>query len=310
MSIPKLRNALDDQNPYMDVSKEDVIQEFYQLFEEFWGKGDTKFEARPGICSESTCTCFEYPGYAFVGNKTGDYFTLVFTKVNDDFKACSRFKFDEEGVRYRVWFNPKSDETIIYPRGSKGYLMGVACRDAFKELYSKRMKILGHFEWARWMHRHQNLFKSFKLPPILWRNAYNFYSLYKELEKFTYISMMQAVAAEAMEEYEKLLPFDDLGLLSWILDQADEDGLLYYCANFANSDLEGDTVAVPGFENLMFKEPGFVLVIRYFLIQNFKFEMLSNRYHFPKGKGPVALSKERFYAKDGELYMLNLLKRK
>jgi hypothetical protein len=310
MSIPNLREALNDNNPYMDVSKEDVIQEFYALFAKFIANGDTKFEARPGICSESTCACFEYPGFAFVGNKTGDYFTLVFTKVDDDFKACSRFEFDEEGIRHPVWFNPKSDETIIYPRGSGKYLMGVACRSAFNELYSKRIKIISHFEWVKWMNCHENLYKSFKLPPILWRNAYKFYSLYQELEEFTNISMMQTIAAEAMAEYDKLLPTDDLGLLSWILDNADEEGFLDYCYNYADADLEGDTIAVRGFENLKFKEPGFVLVIRYFLTQKFKFEVLSNRYNFPEGKDPVALSKERFHAKDGELYMLNLLKRR
>jgi hypothetical protein len=92
MDIKMIDAFLDNKKTYQDLPKEEFIKKLAVRFIEFKIAGDSQLISYVGKCTG----CQEGKiGYAFVGNKTGKYFNLLFIStdgvINDLFE-CGSFK--------------------------------------------------------------------------------------------------------------------------------------------------------------------------------------------------------------------------
>lgn len=93
-------SVLDDGRTYQDLVKPIFIKKLDAALDTFIAAGDTYLNRYQGTCNSQQCN-FNCAGYSFVGNKSGNYFDLIF-EVKDgvvyDVYECTDFKCDSPNV--------------------------------------------------------------------------------------------------------------------------------------------------------------------------------------------------------------------
>lgn len=89
-------DLLDEDRTYQDFPKWEFINKLRNVFEKFTSQGDTHLLIFPGRCNGYSCCNFKTGGYIFYGNRTKDYFNLIFELDDNqyvtDMYQCFKFK--------------------------------------------------------------------------------------------------------------------------------------------------------------------------------------------------------------------------
>ena len=94
LDVDMVSELLDSDKTYSDLEKPLFIYKLGNAFGEFLAAGDKHLFLYPGKCCSMECDSSGCPGYAFVGNKSGQFMELVFKEEQGrvtDIYDCSDF---------------------------------------------------------------------------------------------------------------------------------------------------------------------------------------------------------------------------
>jgi len=97
LDIDMVDELLDSDRTYADLEKSMFIHKLGNAFDQFLSEGDEYLKLFPGKCVSDECDSCGCSGYAFLGNKSGQYMDLVFKEAKGrvtDIYDCSEFKAD------------------------------------------------------------------------------------------------------------------------------------------------------------------------------------------------------------------------
>ena len=225
MDVGMLDILLDDEKTYQCATKEVFLKKLSKLFKNFQQENDTFFVARPGKCKSDECTNKGCSGYAFVGNKTDNYMSLVFEQVGDeyiDICNCNDFVADEyeleiEGTyRHRGLFL-KDDELADFVPSVDYLITSQKCQYAYEEIIQFGNQLMNKEMYTDWVAKHFYLYDSlgniFSIPA-----AYkNFADAYILFNRFTETLKHEDQANEALTALQHINSSNETELLAWLL---------------------------------------------------------------------------------------------
>lgn len=158
LNITSLSRHLNDQYPYLGVSKPVVLEGMEDVFRQFQEKGDSLLERHEAICDSRTCSNRGCLGYVFRGNHSGSLLSLLFEEANNvctDICQCFDFRPLDESI-------PDGDRILLEFNGAN------LTRKEVRELVNKVEAALEEVElykgrkvkwetFQNWLERHENL---------------------------------------------------------------------------------------------------------------------------------------------------------
>ena len=104
LDIEMVNSILEDNRTYQDFPKKKFIDKLDDAIDDFLKSGDTFLHAHSGYCNSEKCN-FKCKGYTFIGNKSNNYFDLIFDikeGIVNDIYECTKFKCNEKGLNKNI----------------------------------------------------------------------------------------------------------------------------------------------------------------------------------------------------------------
>ncbi|OAB30564.1 hypothetical protein SAMN05444395_11143 [Flavobacterium fryxellicola] len=104
LDIDMLNSILEDNRTYQNFDKKKFISKLDDAMDEFLKYGDTFLHMHSGYCNSEKCN-FKCKGYTFIGNKSNNYFDLIFDikeGIVNDIYECTKFKCNEKGLNKNI----------------------------------------------------------------------------------------------------------------------------------------------------------------------------------------------------------------
>ena len=229
MNIDNLRLILNDKYLYQDTTKEIFLNEIESFFEAHKNSEDTELIIYKGKCAGKTCENCGKQGYRFVGNKSKNYFDLLFEMNGDDITdicSCPQFNANEEidnlGEKGEIEIN--LDDQASYVKTPEYWTKLYAATTACSEIITTPPRIVSYNELCYWIDKNAvtdsliGRFDLFGEPNIMkWTK---FSILYADLKKIrSYITSHIEEFRLAIYQSKKIQTEQDL--VDWIVKYED-----------------------------------------------------------------------------------------
>jgi hypothetical protein len=186
MNLSMLDVLLDESNTYQDVVKDVFIEKLDKVFTNFKDNGDTHLLAFKGVCVSKECGntgCF---GYSFIGNNSKQHIDLIFDEASDDVKdifQCRALDRNDKSIEQNneLSFDINFDEVAGFKPSADFLILNQQCKLACDELLQYGDRMTDKDIYIPWLKKYYELNNSFDLPPIFYRDQYNFHSLYSKI---------------------------------------------------------------------------------------------------------------------------------
>lgn len=149
MNIDNLRLFLKDEILYQDTTKEIFLNEIESIFEAHKNSEDTELIICKGKCAGKTCENCGKQGYRFVGNKSKNYFDLLFEMIGDDITdiySCAQFntfdEIDKLGTKAEVEIN--LDDQASYVKTPEYWAKVYAATTAWSEIITTPPRVISY----------------------------------------------------------------------------------------------------------------------------------------------------------------------
>ena len=217
-----LELLLDDSKTYQHTPKAFFLEKLELAFTEFRESLDTDLIAISGKCVNKDCPNNGCKGFSFVGNTSGQHLDLIFEETETDYSdicQCRDFDpvFKPEHLTQTIDLDIKHDEYIDFKPDIDFLISSQKCRMACDELKEAgKSELIGPAIFLNWLEKYKELFQTFDLPPIFYRDYYDFYSLYIDVNNLAVFLDNEKLAQKAYSEYLLIPPGDEEQLLRWL----------------------------------------------------------------------------------------------
>lgn len=221
MNLSMLDVLLDDSRTYQNVVKNVFIEKLDTVFTRLKDKGDTHLLAFKGVCISKECDNKGCAGYSFIGNNSKQHIDLIFDElsedVNDIYQCFTFDRIDKSIVTEDlISFNIKFDEKADFKPSIEFLIKSNKCESAYNELLKYKDRIIDKDVYIPWLKKYYELYKSFDLPPLFYRDQNNFHSLYYKITDLKNYLKVSNLAEEAVETFKTTINIDENYLLKWL----------------------------------------------------------------------------------------------
>lgn len=192
MDIDYLRKNLRDNYSYQEAPKEIFLMEIEDIFKAHRTSGDNELFIFKGASMSGDCANCGKSGFRFIGDKSHNYFDLIFQIESDDIKdifTCNEFETEENsgelGVQACIYIN--EDDQVSFEKTPEYLNKLNNALSAFNELISTPPRVIKFEDCDYWIRKHTFLYESlggsniFTLP-MKWSK---FLDLYYELNEWS-----------------------------------------------------------------------------------------------------------------------------
>lgn len=156
MDIVNLRLLLKEEYSYQDTTKDIFLTELESIFKAHKNCSDTELVIYEGKCAGRMCENCGKKGYRFVGNKSKNYFDLLFETEGDDIKDiyhCEQFKIFERievlGTRASIEIN--LDDQVTFNKTPEYWSKVYAADKAWKEIITTPPMLMDFKDLCYWV---------------------------------------------------------------------------------------------------------------------------------------------------------------
>ncbi len=226
MDIGMLDLLLNEESTYQDARKEVFLNKLNKVFFNLKKDKDTSLVARIGVCKSTECPNTGCSGYAFVGNNSANYLSLVFKEEEDDYSDifnCNVFNADsydleKEGEwRHRPLLLDQ-DEMANFVPGVDYLITSQKCKNAYEEIMEFSKTLLTKEIYTVWIAKYHYLYDSldnlFDIPAAYKQFVY----LYSSLYRFAKLIPLEAQAQEALTKIQNIDTSLESNLIPWVLE--------------------------------------------------------------------------------------------
>ena len=222
MDLSMLDVLLDENKTYQDARKEVFLKKIEEIFSKLKAKGDTRLESFKGFCNSNECSNKGCKGYSFVGNKSKSHIDLIFEETGadvNDIYDCFGFETLDDTVQRENILSIviKKDEEATFKPSVDYLIKSQKCNFAYEELYKYKNVILSKDIYLLWLEKHNALYKTFTLPPIMHAQYGRFYWLYSHMDDLKEYLQSDESAKKAVNEFEKIKVGNETQLLAWLV---------------------------------------------------------------------------------------------
>lgn len=156
LDIANLRHFLKEEYSYQETTKEIFLTEVESIFEAYKNSGNTELIIYKGACAGKRCDNCGKMGYRFVGNKSKNYFDLLFETEGDDIKDiyhCEQFKtfdqIEDLGARAKIEIN--LDDQVTFIKTPEYWSKVYAARTAWSEIITTPPRQIDYQDLCYWV---------------------------------------------------------------------------------------------------------------------------------------------------------------
>ncbi len=221
MDITMLDVLLNDSPTYQEVPVELFLQRLSKVFDEMRTNGDLKLTAHAGVCCSNECSNKGCNGYSFVGNNKHACLNLIFEETENSYKDiyhCNTFKTNQELPEGNYhYLNFYKDEEANFTPSPELAINLQKFNMAFNELATSGKTYLLKADYEYWLEKHTELFSMLQLPPMLYKQAVNFYWLYNNLNSLSEYTQHETICKQALIDFETVNEENEMELLAWLV---------------------------------------------------------------------------------------------
>lgn len=215
MNIDLLDVILDNDEAYMEVSKDLFIKTLSKEFDVLKKQGVTKFEkVSKGTCNKCYKGC---NGYTFL-TKNNDYLDLLFKEKNNeivDLFRCSDFKNEESLIKKNcIYFRFKKDESKNYNPSSYIFSLQEQVEVAVDKFEKFENKITDIVDFVCWFKENKKLHNSVKDLHWDYNFVWSFLSIYVTIENFNELAENHNSAKKALAEFDNS---NEKSIIDWLI---------------------------------------------------------------------------------------------
>ena len=239
MDISNLQRCLKDEYSYQDTTKEIFLNKVESIFKAYKNSNDIELIVYEGKCAGRMCDNCGKKGYRFVGNKSKNYFDLLFETEGDDIKDiyhCEQFKIFEriEDLGTRATIEIDLDDQVTFDKTPEYWSKVYAADDAWKEIITTPPRLIDFNDLCYWVDKHSitdSLIGSFDMfEGIMKWSAFS--SLYADLKEVrSYITNHIEELELANHQANQIQTEQDL--IDWLVKYEDIHGeastIIKYC---------------------------------------------------------------------------------
>lgn len=222
LNIRVLHKLLDNDRTYQDASKELFLLKVWKLFEIYKKAGDTRLMPFPGKCCSGACSNLGREGFSFVGDVSKYYFNIIIEMTADevtDIYHCSDFLADEDvDVSSELKIDICEDENVDFKPSVNYLITAKKCSAAIEEIKNSNSGLISKVAYQLWLQKHEELFKSFGLPPIRYRKHYDFFSLYTSITCFFNWIPYEEELEKATVSFNTIDKTNEKTVLLWLVE--------------------------------------------------------------------------------------------
>lgn len=223
MDLEALSNLLEDNITYQGISKTLFLQKLKQIFIVF-KKEDTRLLAYQSKCCSNECVNLNNKGVCFVGDNSGRHLNLIIeadtndiiTNIYNCHAFCTKENVDKtSGALNITTFYDESVEIepipiTSYTHAKIKYVSGE--NQPIKEL----MPLINKEEVAEWLITYKPVFETSEYPFSLFENRIEFMNVYNGFKELFELLELEALAAGAIKDFEKVELNEKEQLLKWL----------------------------------------------------------------------------------------------
>jgi Zn-finger protein len=152
--------ALLKRKVYQDTTKEIFLKELEIVFIEFRDVHDTRLIMYPGECLEKElCDNCGKKGFRFVGDKSNNYFDLIFDMDGDDVKDifdCSKLKTEStiENLKHKIHLVINEEDKVTFVKTEVYKDKIKRAYEAYAEIITNPPKELDFNDLGKWIEKH------------------------------------------------------------------------------------------------------------------------------------------------------------
>ena len=223
--------ALDDllyeEYLYSGASKFIILSKFKELFDQFNKNGDAILEMYSGFCAGS-CECNGQQGFIFIGNKSRDYFTLLFKELDAeyfDFTTCYNLKTKDASLL----LNEQRDLTV-YDNEKSNFYAHPRLKEKMKLAEIAILEIqdfppvVDHQFYHVWVDCYQPLRNQITLGDYRYSFLVEFEDLFDPLLELSKTFKMVPLCQTANLEFHSLNIQDEKSIADW-LEKYEDQGM-------------------------------------------------------------------------------------
>ncbi len=223
MDIHYLRTHLKEEYTYQDAPKNIFLDEIEAIFNSHTYSGDTELMLFQGSCTNNFCDNCGQKGYRFVGNRSRNYFDLIFEIEGDDIKdllSCSGFETEEkvEDLEVCADIHINEDDLVTFVKTPEYLNKLTQALDAFNELITTPIRVLSIQDCTYWVKRHTFLYEAIDgdnlfAPQMKWSKFGTLYSEVKAWCDFVFTDLEVIKRANIELKHTK----GEEEILEWII---------------------------------------------------------------------------------------------
>ena len=181
MDIQKLEELLEDDRPYMDVSKSLFLNKLKELFDERRENEISSFnDIVPGICARCNKGC---KGYSFI-TKDNHVLDLFFEGVDGevtDIYLCNELETDKQlSPKYQMYFSFYKDEKVAFKPSVDFLIKKQKIEEASAEFDEFKNRLVWLEEFGYWKTKYHEVIKSLDFPYIFTQDTYLAFEPFRE----------------------------------------------------------------------------------------------------------------------------------
>lgn len=182
MDIQKLEELLEDDRPYMDVSKSLFLNKLKELFDERKKNEISSFnDIVPGICARCNKGC---KGYSFI-TKDNHVLDLFFEGVDGevtDIYLCNELETDKQlSPKYQMYFSFYKDEKVAFKPSVDFLIKKQKIEDAIAEFEQFKDRFVFIEEIGYWKNKYKELIEEFDIPFFFVEKKYLVFQPFRDL---------------------------------------------------------------------------------------------------------------------------------
>jgi len=190
LDLDKLQFYLKEEYTYQDTTKEIFLNKIKDIFEAHKNSGDTALLIYEGVCGHEKCGNCGKSGYRFIGNKSRNYFDLLYIITDDDIKdifQCREFQthLDSGELKNDAFIHIDLDDEVTFNKTPEYWAKVYSATAAYSEMITTPPRQIDFEELSYWVDKHSvsdasignyNIFK----PGMKWSPFSKLYADLKE----------------------------------------------------------------------------------------------------------------------------------
>lgn len=253
MNINLLYVLLDDNKPYMDVSKSLFLEQLNSEFNALKENGIEEFiKVSKGSCADCFNGC---GGFTFL-TKNNDFLDLLFIEKNnkiEDLFLCSTFNNEEQLKKENnIYFSFKEDEKITFNPSPKLKQKILRTERAIVEFKKFQNTITDIEDFVIWIDRAKDLYNSISITEKWNYNVFGeFNSIYVNVKYINNLITCNSVATKAIEVFNNIKTKNETEIIDWLIKY--EENELFYSFGYTKIEnwKHNNLIKFNDFENII-----------------------------------------------------------